>query len=60
MLSAANVPKNMRRALWKEAFKTAMLLDGLAVIKLEGVYKTQYEHWGVEVPKFSNYLHKWG
>ena len=60
MLSAANVPKNMRHTLWKEAFKTATLLDGLAVIKLDGVYKTRYEHWGVEVPKFSNYLHKWG
>jgi hypothetical protein len=35
MLNAANVPKELRFMLWREAFKTATLVDGMSIIKIE-------------------------
>ena len=35
-------------------------LDGLTVIKLNGVEATQFVHWGGKNPEFAKYLHVWG
>jgi hypothetical protein len=60
LMHRANVPINIRYKVWKEAFKTATLLDGLTVIKLNGVEATRFVHWGGENPEFAKYLRVWG
>ena len=60
LLVAANVPLELCYQLWHEAFKTATLLDGLVVIKLHGIVKTHFEHWGGVIPKFADHLQTWG
>ena len=47
-------------ARFKEAFKTATLLDGLTVLELNGVDATRFVHWGGENPEFAKYLRVWG
>jgi hypothetical protein len=49
-----------RYKLFKEAFKTATLLDGLTVIKIDGKEATQYIHWSGSNPDFANHLRIWG
>ena len=60
ILGRANVPTKVRHLLWREAFKTATLLDGLQVIELDGVTATRYVHWNKTNPDFSKYLRTWG
>ena len=60
ILGRANVPYALRHLLWREAFKTATLLDGLQVIELEGVSATRYVHWNEKNPDFANHLRVWG
>jgi hypothetical protein len=59
MISVANIPRDLRQTLWREAFKAATLLYGLAIMNVDGIYKTRYKHWGVEAPNFVKYLHTW-
>ena len=58
----ANVPLKHRYKLFKEAFTTITQLDWLAVIEIDGVYKTRYRHWkdSDNDPKFAKYLRTWG
>jgi hypothetical protein len=35
----ANIPIQIRYKIFKEAFKTATLLDGLMVVEVDGVYQ---------------------
>ena len=56
MMNAANVPLKMRYTLFWECFKTATLLDGLAIMEIDGKLATRYEHWGAEIPKFAKHL----
>ena len=60
LLHRANVPLDMRYKLWKAAFKTATLLDGLASITLDGKTATRYEHWSGTNPDFAQHLRIWG
>jgi hypothetical protein len=48
------------RGLWKEAFKTATLLDGLTATTIGGVTDTRYVHWGGANPSFAKHLKTWG
>ena len=50
----------MKNNLCKEAFKTATLVDGLTVIKIDGVKVIHYEHWCGCNPTFANHLQVWG
>ena len=52
----------MRYKLFKEEFATVTQLDWLAVIEIDGVTKTRYEHWTNKdgAPKFVKYLRTWG
>jgi hypothetical protein len=59
-MTAANVPFAMRFKIWKEAVKTATLLDGLLVIQVGGQLKTRFEHAFGSNPKFANHLRTWG
>lgn len=60
MMNADNVPLKMRYILFQECFKTSTLLDGLAVIEVDGKLATRYEHWGAEIPRFTKHLRTWG
>ena len=60
MMKAANIPKKIQYVLFKEAFRTASMLDGLVPVKINGVTKTRYEHWMGKLPKFVDFLRIWG
>ena len=60
MMHRANVPLTDRYKLFKEAFKTATLLDGLVVITIDGKEATRYEHWCGKNPDFTAHLRVWG
>jgi hypothetical protein len=60
ILNAANVPREFKFMLWRKAFKTATLLDGLSVIKVDNKTNTQYAHWDGQVPKYLKTLRTWG
>jgi hypothetical protein len=60
LMAAANVSAIIRRVIWNEAFDTAMLLDGLMVVTVNGITKTRYEHFYGTLPNFVQYLHTWG
>jgi hypothetical protein len=55
-MAKANLPMKVRYKVWKEAFKTATLLDGLAVTMVKGQTDTRYVLWFGENPKFSQHL----
>ena len=44
MINAANLSLHERCKLFKEAFQTATLLDGLVLITKDGERKTRFEH----------------
>ena len=60
LMTAAFVPLEKRFKLWREAAKTATLLDGLLIVSIYGQEKTRYEHAFGENPKFAKHLRTWG
>ena len=60
LMHSANVPYDIRFKVWKEAFKTATLLDGLTVIEIDGKKATRFEHWKGTNPAFAGHLRTWG
>ena len=52
----ANLPMEMRFWLFGEIFTTITLLDGLTMIEVNGLKKSQYEHIFKKKPKFVKYL----
>lgn len=61
MMIDANVPLAIRYRLFREAFQTATLLDGLLPVTIDGVTKSRYAHWsGGEEPKYAKFLRTWG
>ena len=60
LMHRANVPYEMKFKLWKEAFRTATLLDGLTVCEIDGKKATRYEHWCGRNPAFAKHLRTWG
>jgi hypothetical protein len=60
LMYRANVPEEVRYLLWKEAFKTATLLDGLMPIEINGKIATKFEHWCGSNLRFINHLRTWG
>jgi hypothetical protein len=59
MLNAANVPREFRFMLWREAFKTATLLDGMSIIKIDDKTDTQFAHWDGQIPEYLMQLRTW-
>jgi hypothetical protein len=59
IMVAANIPMELRYKIYKEAFKMAMLLDGLMIVEINGVKTTRYKHFFGENPNFSNCLRTW-
>ena len=60
ILKAANVPMELRKILWREAFMTATVLDGLTIINIDDIVQSRIEHWGLKLPEFAKYLKNWG
>jgi hypothetical protein len=60
IMNRANVPLKYRYVLWREAFKTVTLLDGLVVIDMKGNKGTRYMHWEGSIPDFAKQLRVWG
>ena len=50
LMYRASIPYEMRFKVWREAFQTATLLNGLVPIKLNGKVATRYKHWGEPNP----------
>jgi hypothetical protein len=55
----ANVPLATRYKLWRKAFKTVTLLDGMMLVTIDGVTATRYEQWGGKNPGFAKHLKTW-
>ena len=60
MMNHANVPAEARYKLFPDAVNTAVMLDYLTVVEINGVSKTRIEHYGLTIPNWSKHLHKWG
>lgn len=60
MMAAVNLPSTVKAKLFKEAFVTATVLDGLATVELDGVTKSRYEWFHGNAPKFAEKLRTWG
>jgi hypothetical protein len=60
MMARANVPLEVRYKIWRHAFKTATLFEGLTVVTAGGKTATPYVLWAGENPKFADYLRTWG
>jgi hypothetical protein len=56
----ANVPEIVRYKLFKEAFKTASLLNALLIVEIDGEQRSRVEHWGGQKPKYAANLRTWG
>jgi hypothetical protein len=59
IMSAAAIPKELHQIFWREAFQTSTYLDGLVLVEIDGVLKTQFEHWEYTLPRLLQYLRKW-
>jgi hypothetical protein len=46
--------------IWREAFRTATMLDGLTAATVDGQMGTRYVLWCGENPKFTQHLRTWG
>jgi hypothetical protein len=60
VMNDAQVPNEFRYILWREAFRTATLLDGLTIIEINNIKATRYIHWEGNNPKFVSNLRTWG
>ena len=60
LMHYANIPTAMRYKLFREAFKTATLLDGLMVINIDGKLATRYMHKYGSDPAYAKHLRTWG
>jgi hypothetical protein len=61
MMHQAHIPIKERHKIWKEAVKTATLLDGLVMVNNEkGEKKTSFEHLNKKLTKFASNLRTWG
>jgi hypothetical protein len=56
----ANIPDELQTKLWREAFKTATLLDELVMITVNCEDKPRYKHWCGMMSKFTHHLRVWG
>jgi hypothetical protein len=61
MLHHANIPEDQHVYFWNnKCFEMATKVDGLAVVTIDGITKTRYEHWFGSNPAFANHLRMWG
>ena len=56
----AHVPEQYRQIFFRDAWLTAVKLDGLEVVEIDNVKKTRYEHVFKRNPAFAGHLRIWG
>jgi hypothetical protein len=49
-MSDAATPKEICQNFWQEAFQVSTYVDGLVLAEVNGVLKTQFEHWEGVLP----------
>jgi hypothetical protein len=54
---AAGVPRERRLIFFPKVIMTMIKLDWLKLLAINGVKKTRIEHYGLPLPRFSQYLH---
>ena len=54
IMNDAKVPTKFPYLLWREAFRTATMLDNFTIIELNGIRDTRYVHWNGMNPKFTH------
>jgi hypothetical protein len=59
-MHAAAVPRNRRLDFFPEVIMTMTKLDWLKLITINKVKETRIEHYGLPLPKFTQYLRTWG
>jgi hypothetical protein len=60
LMAQPNVPQRIKYKIFREAYKTAAILDGYVVIECNGIEDTRYVHWCGTNPNFTNHLRTWG
>ena len=60
MMAAAHVPVVVRKKVYRDAFKTATLLDALAAVEIDDIIKPRVEHWSGKIPDYAKHLRTWG
>ena len=60
LMNQANIPLSVRYKVFKEAFKTATLLDGLQTTSIDEKIATRYMHFFGSNPNFAKHLRTWG
>ena len=60
MMAAAHVPLEIRKKVYRDAFKTATLLDALAAVEIDDIVKPRVEHWCGKLPAYAKHLRTWG
>jgi hypothetical protein len=60
LMAQANIPQRIKYKIFREAYKTAAILDEYVVIKRHSIEDTRYVHWCGANPNFTNHLHTWG
>jgi len=60
MMVAANLPVDIKYRLCKQAFRTATMLDNLAVKEVDGKVLTRYEHFHGKYPWYAKALRTFG
>ena len=60
MMSAANVPEDVRGKVVLEALTCACMLDGLVVVKANEKIQSRDEHVHGKQPKWIEDMHRWG
>ena len=53
LMTRANVPVHYQFKLFREAFKTATLLDALLIVKIDREEKSRVEHWSGNKPEYA-------
>jgi hypothetical protein len=59
-MHAAGVPREKRFDFFPEVIMTMTKLDWLKLITINEVKKTRIEHYGLPLPRFTQYLCTWG
>ena len=60
LMYRAHVPEHHKRKLFREAWLTAVKLDGLDVVTIDNESRTRYEHLFGSNPAFAQHLRTWG
>jgi len=60
LMVRAHVPMKIRYRVFREAFKTATVLNGLEAVSIDEKVLTRYNHCVGKIPSFAKHLRTWG